>query len=313
MTTPSYLRCTLRLAPSGGRSGDAVAVAPEPFDDWSGAAAFAHRPDSAALDYAHPAAVARVQALQPAGWQEEDDGDTIVFWLEEGSEAEGPVAAVLVELARLGSLNVQPERPGWDDAWKEFHTPHTVGRVYLRPPWSPARDDHLDVVVDAGQAFGTGGHATTRQCVAALQEIAPRSLLDCGCGSGVVSLAAIRLGFAPVWGVDIDPAAVEAARENAERNELNSAFFAGDVTDPALALPAAGVVVANIALRPILSLARRFHTGEDRPATALRPAHLLLAGLLVEQGEEATAAFPGYRMVSRLEEDVWLLLHLVPA
>ncbi len=132
----------------------------------------------------------------------------------------------------------------------------------MRPPWYEARAGLLDVVVDAGQAFGTGGHATTRQCLEEIQELAPGSLLDLGCGSGVVSLAALRLGFAPVWGVDFDAVAVRAAGENAARNGLAPDLRVADATDPSCALPAADVVVANIALRPILQLAPRFAAGE---------------------------------------------------
>ncbi len=200
-------------------------------------------------------------ALQPAGWQEEDAGDTLIFWLERGIEDAPAVAAALAELGRLGSLEVAPESPGWDEKWKQFHTPHVVGRLYLRPPWHSAREDLLDVVVDAGAAFGTGGHATTRQCLAALQGIAPGSLLDLGCGSGVVSLAALRLGFSPVYGLDNDAVAVEAAEGNAARNRLTPVLLVGDATDPALPLPCG-------------RHGRREHRPETHPApgTALRSA-----------------------------------------
>jgi ribosomal protein L11 methyltransferase len=312
VTTPAYLRCTLRLAPEDDGCGGDQETIVQHHDDWSRGAAYDRRPDPAVLDYVHSGAVALVRSLQPAGWQEEDGGDTLIFWLEEEAAVEESVRAGLAALDRLGHLDIEPESPGWDGAWREFHRPHAVGRVYLRPPWLPARADLLDVAVDAGQAFGTGAHATTRQCVAALQELTPRAMLDLGCGSGVVSLAAIRLGFAPVRGVDIDPVAVAAARENAARNGLTPEFLVADATDTAVALPASDTVVANIALGPILRLAVRFRVGEPGSAPQLRPAHLLLAGLLVEQGDEALAAFPDHRVRSRLEEDGWLLLHLVP-
>jgi ribosomal protein L11 methyltransferase len=314
--TSAYERYTLRLAPSGPAAGAEVGAslrAGDPLleDDWSGAAAYARTPDPAALDYSHPEAIALVTDLQPAGWQEEDGGDTLIFWLEEGRAADVRVAGALAALAALGHLSSAPEPPGWDDAWQEFHQPHTVGRVFLRPPWSPPREGVLDVVVDAARAFGTGGHATTRQCVAALQEIAPGSLLDLGCGSGVVALAALRLGFGPVWGVDIDMVAVAEARQNAAMNGLTADFVAGDATDPALALPDADVVVANIALQPILRLASRFAPEADAAVPpGLRPRDLVLAGLLREQAGEAAAALPAYAVAGRLEEDMWLLLHL---
>ncbi len=314
MTRTQYTRYTLRLKPVAAAAEADPAEGPsgtEPVDDWSGAAAYVRGADPAALDYAHPEAVDIIRALQPAGWQEADDGDTLTFWLTEGAEADAPAAPALARLGALGALGVSRERPGWEDAWRRFHTPRVVGRLYVRPPWSPARDDLLDVVVEAGRAFGTGGHATTRQCLEEIQVIPPRSLLDLGSGSGVVSLAALRLGFAPVCGIDIDPIAVQAAIDNAALNCLASTFFEGDATDAGCALPAADTVVANIALYPILRLARRFAPGAGGGAFAPRPAHLLLAGLLVEQGEQAAAAYPGYRAARRRDDGTWLMLHLL--
>jgi len=315
VTRIAYTRYTLRMAPivATAEAAAAVRTGAEPVDDWSGAAAYARSADPAALDYLHPEAVAIVRRLQPAGWQEADGGDTLVFWLAEGEEAGESAVAALARLGALGTLEVARERPGWEDAWRRFHTPQMIGRLYVRPPWYPAREDLLDVVVEAGLAFGTGGHASTRQCLEEIQTISPGSLLDLGSGSGVVSFAALRLGFAPVWGVDIDPVAVHAAAGNAALNELSPTFLVGDATAPGYALPAADTVVANIALNPILRLARRCAPGADGGAPGLRPAHLLLAGLLVEQGEQAAAAFAGYKTASRREDGIWTMLHLTRA
>jgi ribosomal protein L11 methyltransferase len=277
-----------------------------PPDDWSGSAAYAAGADPA--DYAHPDAVALVASLQPSGWQEEDGGDTLVFWLDDGAAARGPARDVLARLGALGVLVAEPQEPGWETAWQQFHRPQTVGRLFVRPPWCHAHPGLLDLVIDAGQAFGTGGHTTTRQCLEELQRLTPGSLLDLGCGSGVVSLAALLLGFAPVWGVDFDAAAVRAAGENAARNGLAPDLRVADATDPSCTLPEAGIVVANIALGPILRLAPRFGSGGSSG-----PAHLLLAGLLVEQADEAVAAFPAYRQWARREEGEWALVHLVRA
>jgi ribosomal protein L11 methyltransferase len=310
VTHPEYTRYTLRLAPAAAAGEGTVASAPPPFDDWSGAAASVRSADPAALDYAHPEAVDIIRALQPAGWQEADGGDTLTFWLAEGAEADEVAVAALARLGALGALEVARERPGWEDAWRRFHTPRVVGRLYVRPPWYPARDELLDVVIEAGLAFGTGGHASTRQCLEEIQLIPRGALLDLGSGSGVVSLAALRLGVAPVCGVDIDPVAVHAAAGNAALNGLAPTFLLGDATERGSALPAADVVVANIALNPILRLARRFAPSVDGETPELRPTHLLLAGLLVEQGAHAAAAFPGYETASRREDGTWLMLHL---
>ena len=307
MTQPGYTRYTLRLEPAGA---EALAEAPPETDDWSGAAAYERRSDPAALEYAHPQAVVLVESLPTGGWQEEDDGHTLVFWIEEGAEAQKPAVETLARLGVLGRLEVSRERPGWEDAWRHFHKPHVVGRLYLRPPWYPPRDDLLDVVVEAGLAFGTGGHASTRQCLAEIQEFPPGPLLDLGSGSGVVSFAALRLGFSPVCGVDIDPVAVHAAAGNAALNGLHPTFLVGDATDPGYPLPAADTVVANIALRPILRLAQRAVGSDAAARPDLGPTHLLLAGLLAEQGDKAAAAFPAYEVVGRRRTDVWLMLRL---
>ena len=315
MKRPGYTRYALRLVtPAGARpaaapvpaAGDAPPDPRGPVDDWSGAAAYERGPDAQALDYADARAVAEILALQPAGWQEEDGGGTLVFWLEDGAEADAEVAAALKRLGASGRLEVAREQPGWEDAWRRFHRPHVIGRLYVRPPWYPARDDLLDIAVEAGLAFGTGGHASTRQCLELIQTVTPGSLLDLGSGSGVVSFAALRLGFAPVTGIDIDPVAVHAAAGNAAMNGLAPTFLVGDATDPSYPLPAADVVVANIALRPILRLAERWRRADD----AAPPAELLLSGLLVEQAEEALAAYPGFTESARTDDGTWLTLRL---
>lgn len=330
MTRPSHTRYTLRLAPPAGarpdhaRPGLAQADRGRPAegadirhardDDWSGAAAYVFGDDGQALDYAEPAAAAEILALQPAGWQEEDRGHTLVFWLEDGVETDADVAARLKRIAALGRLEVSRERSGWEDAWRRFHKPHVIGRLYVRPPWYPPRDELLDIAVEAGLAFGTGGHASTRQCLELIQTITPGSLLDLGSGSGVVSFAALLLGFGPVTGIDIDPVAVHAAAGNAAMNGLTPTFLVGDATDPSYPLPGADVVVANIALRPILRLAERWRSraaGWDDAGCS--PRELLLSGLLVEQADEALAAFPGFREHRRTDDSTWLTLHLTRA
>ncbi len=271
------------------------------------------RPDPQALNYVCPEAIALLEELQPAGWQEDDDGGTLTFWLAEGDGASPRAVRALARLGALGQLQVTSERSGWEDAWRRFHTPHTIGRLYLRPPWYPPRDDLLDIAVEAGLAFGTGGHASTRQCLEEIQEMTPGPLLDLGSGSGVVSFAALRLGFDPVWGIDIDPVAVQSAAGNAALNGLSPILLVGDATDPGYPLPAADTVVANIALRPIVRLARRFMPGGGAAGgatAALTARHVLLAGLLVEQQDEAAAAFPQYEVINRRADGTWLMLHL---
>ena len=107
--------------------------------------------------------------------------------------------------------------PGWEERWREFHRPVRVGPFWIGPPWETPAADAVPLVIDPGRAFGTGAHATTRLCIELLSELEPGSLLDVGCGSGVVAIAAAQLGFSPVLGVDVDTAAVEAARSERRR------------------------------------------------------------------------------------------------
>jgi ribosomal protein L11 methyltransferase len=129
---------------------------------------------------------------------------------------------------------------GWEDAWRAFHHGVRIGRCWVGPPWEEPPADAVVVVIDPGRAFGTGAHATTRLCLELLQDVEPTSLLDVGCGSGILSVAAARLGFAPVSAVDLDEVALEVTRANAAAN--------GVAVDVVAELRPAGLAVMNIAL-----------------------------------------------------------------
>ncbi|HEX4323049.1 MAG TPA: 50S ribosomal protein L11 methyltransferase [Gaiellaceae bacterium] len=129
---------------------------------------------------------------------------------------------------------------GWEDGWRAFHHGVRIGRLWVGPPWEEAPADSIAVLIDPGRAFGTGAHATTRLCLELLQEVEPASLLDVGCGSGVLSVAAAKLGFAPVHAVDIDEVALETTHANAAANGV--AIEVGSEFGPA------SLAVLNIAL-----------------------------------------------------------------
>jgi ribosomal protein L11 methyltransferase len=182
----------------------------------------------------------------------------------------------------------EPVAEGWEDRWKEFHAPVRAGGLWVGPPWIPPPAGEAAVVVDPGRAFGTGAHATTRACIELLSRIEPSSLLDAGCGSGVLAVAAAKLGFAPVVAVDSDPVAVDVAHRTADANDVEIDVRLVDVlADP---LPDADVVLANIELGVVEALL---------PRAAASTA--VTSGYLTADSPRA----PGWTTIERLELDGW--------
>jgi ribosomal protein L11 methyltransferase len=176
-------------------------------------------------------AAARMLELFPDGLVEEADGDHVVL-------------SGYAERAPADWLESEPVAEGWADAWREYHRPVRVGRLWIGPPWFEAEE--LPVVIDPGHAFGTGAHGSTRAALELLQRLPPGPVLDLGCGSGVLSIAAARLGCGPLRAFDLDPLAVSAARENAARNGVHLEVALADVlADP---LPEAPLWIANLQL-----------------------------------------------------------------
>jgi ribosomal protein L11 methyltransferase len=253
-------------------------------------------------------ALAELLPLVPGGVEEVDLGPDRVEYAVYGAPGELPALPALRAAAGDALVEVvTSEVPDdWADRWRAFHRPVVVGeRLLVRPPWEPPRAGLLDVVVDPGQAFGTGGHATTRLCLELLLGLAPAPLADLGCGSGVLAIAAARLGFAPVRAYDHDPLALAATADNARANGVDVAVERFDVrAGPA---PGAAVVVANIVRPVLLELAGRGFAGEA-------PEALVLSGLLAGEADEAAAAFSaGHGLVEsrRVSAGDWAALTLV--
>jgi ribosomal protein L11 methyltransferase len=228
------------------------------------------------------AARATLLALAPAGFE----------------EVEHPGALELVvytdDAGRAAVENVFPDaaaervEPGWEDRWREFHHAVRAGSLWVGPPWEAPAAGELAVVIDPGRAFGTGAHPTTRASLELLARRPPSSLLDAGCGSGVVAIAAARLGFGPVVAVDADAVAVEVTKENAARNGVALEARQLDVLEEAL--PRAAIVVANIELRIVESLLARCEA-----------LHAITSGYLAR---EAPAA-PGWTQLDAVEVEGW--------
>jgi ribosomal protein L11 methyltransferase len=255
-------------------------------------------------------ALAELLPLAPGGVEERDHGDTIEYAVY-GAPGELPAlpdlrAAAGEALVEVSTTEVADD---WGERWKAFHQAIEIaGVLHVRPSWSPvsARPGVVDIVIDPGQAFGTGGHATTRLCLELMLELEPAgAFVDVGCGSGVLAIAATKLGWAPVVAVDFDPLSLAATRANAEVNAVDIEVVAGDVRREAM--PSAPTVAANL-LRPLLfEYANRL---AEPP-----PERLIASGLLTQEADEIAEAFAGRGLAERdrLESGDWAALLLAPA
>jgi len=212
------------------------------------------------------------------GGVEEVDGGFAVYTDDAGERA----------LRELYAVTSESFAEGWEEAWREFHHGVVVGRFWIGPPWEEATDDVTAIVIDPGRAFGTGAHATTRLTLELLQDLAPAGLLDVGCGSGVLSIAAAKLGFGPIVAIDVDDDAVDITRANARVNGVEVDAYRSDAL--ADELPAADVVVANVALDVV-----------ERLLPRLDARLAITSGYLAR--DEPRAA--GWQRLDRRERDGW--------
>jgi len=191
-------------------------------------------------------------------------------------------------LAVFPGATVTTIAEGWEDGWRQFHHGVEIAPLWVGPPWETPPSGAVRVVIDPGRAFGTGAHATTRLCLELLLEERRGGLLDVGCGSGVIAIAAAKLGYHPVSAVDVDDVAVEVARENARRNGVEIDVSSLDVRRDKL--PAAGLAVANISFELVEAVGGRLESGRA-----------ITSGYLASD----LPTIGGYRRIERRERDGW--------
>ena len=237
--------------------------------------------------------LAELVLLAPQG-VEEDHGAGYVEYAIYGAPGELPALPDLEAVVGDARIEVSTtEVPDdWADRWQDFHRPLLVGELlWVRPSWEEPRASTVDIVVDPGQAFGTGAHPTTRMCLELLLELADADhargpLADWGTGSGLLAIAAAKLGFGPVVACDHEPAALDATAANAEANGVDVRLERVNLRrDP-----------AGRSLRPPWRRRRAIAPRSRRPARPV-PEPRARSGLLVGEVDAVLAAFASRRSV----------------
>jgi ribosomal protein L11 methyltransferase len=227
--------------------------------------------------------LAELTVLAPNG-VEEERGPGYVEYAIYGGEGELPELGDLDAGIAGGRVEVSAtEIPDdWADRWRDFHKPLLVAdRLWLRPSWEPPREGAIDLIVDPGQAFGTGAHPTTRLCLEFLCELeGGGELVDLGTGSGVLAIAAAKLGWGPIRGYDHEPAALEAAAVNAAANGIELHLERMNLREQLPEL--APTVVANMTAPILRAVAAQL---------VQPPAVLVCSGLLPGELDEMAVVF----------------------
>ena len=215
-------------------------------------------------------------------------------------------------LRPVGELRVRPvDDADWTDAWKAGYVPQRIGRVVIVPSWldEPIGPDEVALRLDPGMAFGTGLHPTTRACLTLLQAIEPMPpvVLDVGSGSGILALAALRLGAERAVCYDTDPLAVEATLANAAANDLGDRVTANlGSLSPAPPAEPYPLVLANLVAAVLIDLA------EPLAAHTAPGGTLLASGIIEDRAAEVIAALTAAGLVPerRLDDGEWVSLRL---
>lgn len=231
---------------------------------------------------------------------------TISAYLAPGAEAALPKLSR--DLSELGAVRVSTElvqEQDWAESWKQFFVPRKIGGIWIRPTWEESQGTP-EIVLDPGQAFGTGDHPTTRMCLELLQEWngVKGSVADIGCGSGILSIAAALLGFGPVSAVDIDPLSVEATRENAVRNGAGVEACCGKGFEPLPPGEKYALVVSNIISAALINLA---------PEVSARTDAWIVSGIIDSNWSDVESCVnrTGFRVGKVKREGEWVAASLL--
>lgn len=249
----------------------------------------------------------------PGSWENVDTGEA---WIEAFGIDEDELYQRAREMAdiaesvdgRVHVAQIEPlAREDWTESWKKFfHIIHVTDKITIRPIWEEydAAEGEIVVDIEPGMSFGTGIHPTTQSCLKLLEQICANKamldskVIDMGCGSGILSIAAKKLGYREVEGYDYDPAAVKVSKENSEHNGLKDKipFDVADVTAPT-PLPRGNVVVANILAVVLIDAAKAIAASVDVSAECGHA--LILSGILENQYEEVKAAYQAEGFVEK--------------
>jgi ribosomal protein L11 methyltransferase len=260
--------------------------------------------------------LAELLELVPGGLEERDVDEETVEYALYGAPGELPDVGELRAVAGGALVDVSTSEVSDGSNWRDWHQPLDVGPLRVRPPWAPERPGALDVVIDPGQAFGTGAHPSTRLTLALLVELRhpgvwppgtypqgdrppgdpPGPLADWGCGSGILSVAAAKLGFGPVSACDHEREAVAATLAAAAANGVELTATRCDLRRAPG--PWAPTVLANLVRPLLLEIAALM----ERP-----PERLIAAGLTLDEVDDVVGAFVPHalRLASRRDGDGW--------
>ncbi|HIV43194.1 MAG TPA: 50S ribosomal protein L11 methyltransferase [Candidatus Faecalibacterium avium] len=255
------------------------------------------------------AEIAHVDLIEPELLAKPRDVVIIHIYLEPGAQPAETLGAIQARMEAAGipytvrTAGVAQE--DWQNGWRKYYHPMEIGRrLAVVPSWQAYDTDRVKLLLDPGLAFGTGGHETTSLCLEALDELTAggERVLDIGTGSGILAIAALKLGAACAEGVDIDPVAVRTACENAALNGVAGQFtgLVGDLSDKASGTYQ--IITANIVANAIISLAPAV------PGLLAEGGHFIASGIIDTRAQEVAQALAkaGLTIAQRKDKRGWV-------